>query len=245
MKKIYIDIGNSFIKVCERKEFSWHTLFHMRSQSAGTIAEELNGIDTLNEIVIASVRNDVFENLESNLSDVSISRITTDRIPSFFLDYNTPQTLGIDRFLVCLAACSISSNDVIVIDTGSACTIDLMTSDLVYHGGVIMPGVDLYRESMKVMLPELPATDKELPANWPGKSTDECIRWGVYGAFLLALRSFVEKFTKELDACDLYVTGGGAGYIMDHLGEELNLKQRPDLIFEGMQEFEKRMPEKK
>ena len=239
MEKIYIDIGNSFIKSSERREYSWHTHLHVRNQSSISVAEELNRMEGLKEVVAASVRNDVLEVISANLNkDIELKRLVTDQIPTFYLDYDSPKTLGIDRFLTCLAACTISSYDVVVIDTGSACTIDLMTSDFVYRGGVIMPGVGLFEETMKQFLPELPSTDRHLPDNWPGKTTDECIRWGIYGSFLHSILSFVDRFTEKLDQYHVYVTGGGAGYIMEHLGDELDLIHRPDLIFEGMQEFE-------
>lgn len=241
MDKIYVDIGNSFIKVSERREFSWHTIIHVRNQSSEAAADEINEMAGLKEAVIASVRKDVFEVFTANLRrDLAITQLTTEQIPHFYLDYDTPKTMGIDRFLTCLAACTISSNDVIVIDTGSACTIDLMTNDFIFRGGVILPGVGLFQQAMKTMLPELPVTERDLPDNWPGRSTDECIRWGVYGAFILSVKSFTEKFAEKLDLHDIYITGGGAGYILHYLGDELNLKHRPDLIFEGMQEFEKR-----
>lgn len=239
MEKIYVDIGNSFIKVSERREYSWHTHLHMRNQSSLAVAEEMNKMESLREVTVASVRNDVLEVIEANLDEeIHLNRLVTDQIPSFYLDYDSPETLGIDRFLTCLAACTISSYDVIVIDTGSACTIDLMTSDFVYRGGVIMPGVGLFEETMKQMLPELPSTNRHLPENWPGRTTDECIRWGIYGSFLHAIRSFVDQIEQKLDSCHVYVTGGGAGFIMEHLKDELDLIHRPDLIFEGMQEFE-------
>ncbi|WP_146198543.1 type III pantothenate kinase [Rhodohalobacter mucosus] len=239
MDKLYIDIGNSFIKVSERKEYSWHTHLHMRNQSALAAAEELNRIDGLKDVVVASVRQDVLDVLEANLDrKISLTKLHTGQIPSFYLDYDSPGTLGIDRFLTCLAACTISTGNVIVIDTGSACTIDMMTGDFVYRGGVIMPGVGLFEETMKALLPELPSTDRHLPDHWPGRTTDECIRWGVYGSFLHSIRSFVDKFAQRADGNHVYITGGGAAYVLEHLGGELDLIHRADLIFEGMQEFE-------
>ena len=239
MDKLYIDIGNSYVKAAERRDFSWHTHLHVRNQTIQAIADELNRMDGLKEVVVASVRQDVLEVMAAGLKgDIRVTNLSTAQIPSFYLDYDSPKTLGIDRFLTCLAACTISSGDVIVIDTGSACTIDLMSGDFVYRGGVIMPGAGLFEEAMKVLLPELPSTDRHLPDNWPGRTTDECIRWGVYGSFLNSIRSFVEKMAQKTDQYHVYITGGGAGYVLENLGEELNLIHRPALIFEGMEEFE-------
>jgi type III pantothenate kinase len=96
--------------------------------------------------------------------------------------------------LVCLAAWKeTGGEDVIVIDAGSACTVDLMTKKGVFKGGIIMPGIQIIKHSMRTRLPELPEVPDSIPNEWPGKSTAECIAWGVNGGFLLAIRGFIER----------------------------------------------------
>ena len=56
------------------------------------------------------------------------------------LFYN-PVTLGVDRWLACLAAHRTYQQDVLVIDAGTAITIDIVTSNGIHLGGYIIPGM--------------------------------------------------------------------------------------------------------
>jgi type III pantothenate kinase len=238
MSSIYLDIGNSFIKAAQKRDQTWEMIHKeeigMAENFFKTIAEQGN-VET---IVTSSVRRDVLDMLNSLLSGVEIKTITTDKIPSEYLDYKTPQTLGIDRFLVCLGAFVQNEGNVIVIDAGSACTIDLMTKDNVFRGGVIMPGLEIFHRSMRKNLPELPGIEREMTGKWPGKSTEECVGWGVNGSYLMAIGSFLNKFKSEYTPAEIFVTGGDATYISSYLNEEIPMKVRDFLLFEGMTAFE-------
>lgn len=243
MSKIYIDIGNSYIKAAKKNELSWQVLHNVRNESWELVTEELSKESSVDEIMISSVRKDVTRKLVDHLPGVEFRFFTSDQIPNYHLDYKTPKTLGIDRFLVCLAASRITSKNVVVIDTGTACTVDLMTSDKIYRGGLIMPGLEAFHTGMQARLPELPEVARMLPSDWPGKSTEECLQWGVNGAYLMAIRMFVDKYALEMYPIDVVITGGGAEYLKEMLGEVIRMRHRPNLIFEGMESFEKLLKE--
>ncbi len=161
------------------------------------------------------------------------------------LDYKTPQTLGLDRFLVCLAAWKESDKEnVIVIDAGSACTVDLMSDEGIFKGGIIMPGLQILKDSMKDRLPELPEAPDSIPEEWPGKSTVECIEWGVNGGFLLAIKGFIERYKTCVSDPKIYVTGGNGRQIVNWMRDEQTLIYRKDLIWHGLEEFKKIIAEK-
>ncbi len=237
MGKVYIDIGNSFIKAAKKNELSWNVIHNVRNESWELVTESLAAQLDAEEIITSSVRKDILEKLEENLPGKVFHHYTPDQIPAYHLDYDTPKTLGIDRFLGCLAASRITSNNVVVIDTGTACTIDLMTSDKIYRGGLIMPGLQAFHTGMKAELPELPEVGRMLPLGWPGKSTRECIEWGVNGAYVMAVRMFIDKYSLEMYPVDVVITGGGAQYLIDALADIVQMKHRPNLIFDGMEQF--------
>ncbi len=238
MRKIYLDIGNSFIKSAEKRDQTWQMTHKEEVGVAENLFKSFAEQGDIETIISSSVRRDVLDMLNSILSGVEIKTITTDMIPSEHLDYQTPQTLGIDRFLVCLGAFVQKGGNVIVIDAGSACTIDLMTKDKVFRGGVIMPGLEIFHRSMRRNLPELPDIDREMMGNWPGKSTEECVGWGVNGSYLMAIGSFLNKFKAEYTPAEVFVTGGDAAYISSYLNEEIPMIVRDFLLFEGMTAFE-------
>lgn len=239
MKELYLDIGNSFLKMATRKKTDWQIVF----DGEHTRLEELCGViesaGDFKKVLVTSVRKDISQRLVQILPGVKIREYKTEDIPSKMLDYKTPNTLGLDRFLVCLGAAHESpKKNVVVIDAGSACTIDLMKRDNVYCGGVIMPGLKIIRNAMENRLPELPTAPDSIPITWPGKSTKECIEWGVNGGFVVAIQGFIEKYQSSVGNIDIYVTGGDARQLIQWLGEEKEYIHRKNLIWEGMEQFE-------
>jgi type III pantothenate kinase len=154
------------------------------------------------------------------------------------LDYKTPNTLGLDRFLVCLAAWKESGEDnTIVVDAGSACTVDMMTKRGVYRGGVIMPGLPIIRHAMREKLPELPEVAESIPDEWPGKSTTECIEWGVNGGLMMAIHGFIDKYRNMVEEPSVYITGGNARKLLEWMGEKESMNYRKNLIWDGLEEL--------
>lgn len=235
MKTFYLDIGNSFLKLAEKNESGWNIV--CQSESAATLLDCIPGGGENISVITTSVRSRIKDELEKKLPDGSIVTISTDQVPGELLDYDTPATLGMDRYLACLGALSEAGRAVVAVDAGTACTVDLMTADKIYRGGVIMPGLKVYHRSMAVILPELPETDHAVPRQWPGKSTKESIQWGVNGAFSMSVERFIKKHTETVGEADVFVTGGDAGSLKNYLEEKMTIHYRPHLVFEGMSEF--------
>ena len=95
------------------------------------------------------------------------------------VDVDEPLTVGADRLINTLAASRIYRADAIVVDLGTATTFDCITSDGVFFGGVIAPGVQTALETLVRRTSKLPATELVVPANVIGRRTEDCIRAGV------------------------------------------------------------------
>lgn len=239
MNPLYLDIGNSFLKLAARNGPGWQILFDGKLDRVDELIRFLVSKGNSEKIILSSVRRDISEKLRSKLSERDIQAYGTSDIPLNMLDYKTPDTLGLDRFLVCLAAWKESGKEnVIVIDAGSACTVDLMTDQGVFKGGIIMPGLQIIKETMKNRLPELPDSPDSIPQEWPGKSTVECIQWGVNGGFLFAIQGFIDQYRKIIDEPEIYVTGGNGGMVVKWMGEDESINYRKHLIWNGLEQFE-------
>jgi len=239
MGTLFLDIGNSYIKAAEKHGPDWSVRYRGK---LGAVSEFLEWFEMRNDqkIVISSVISQAANEIIQRYPRRNLKIIDIAAIPAHLLDYNTPDTLGVDRFLVCNGAVQLSDNHVVVIDSGSACTIDLMTADGVYRGGVIMPGMAFIREMMSEKLPTLPDAGYNLPELWPGKSTAESIQWGTAGMFKEAIGGFISKYRRTVGRFDLFVTGGGGDVISGLLGNEMEYMNHPCLLFEGMEAFDKR-----
>ena len=98
------------------------------------------------------------------------------------VSYGTRETLGIDR-LVCAAAAfrlhRKAGRPLIVVDMGTATTIDYVTAEGVFIGGMIAPGIQSAYEGLIAAAPQLPRIEGLYPGRLIGDSTEECVRSGV------------------------------------------------------------------
>jgi len=238
MSILYLDIGNSHIKLAQKKGIEWEIIYKASNGSSKNISEVIKEFPNTELIVISSVRRDILNKLLEDLHFVDVKVLTTTLIDRVNLDYKSPETLGMDRFLTCYGAISATDNDVICIDAGTACTVDWITNEGIYRGGIIMPGLKLFYKAIDNEFPELPSVEYHLPHNWPGKTTAESVQWGTGGAFIMAIDGFIRKYLEHIDTeADLFVTGGDSLYLMENLQSSLNVHHRPYLLFDGMEKF--------
>ena len=229
---IYVDIGNSSIKIGFLSDEKWVVHSHQSSQDA---ARQINNhMYPVKHIFLSSVRETVKQALENEIEIRNLKEVRTSDISPVNLDYETPETLGIDRYLACLGAFSASKKGVVVIDAGSACTIDYMNEQGVFQGGVIMPGFRSIMSVFKETAPELPEIKIGIPEHFPGKSTKESLQWGQVGFFVDGVISILEAYDEKYDDYDLFLTGGDAGILFELLGHvgEVN----PHLVLMGLKE---------
>lgn len=234
--RLYLDIGNSTIKAAYREELQWKRPEAAVLSSATDLVAWINRHEKdFGTIVIASVVKESTDVFVDRLQSEAVRLLSIEDIPKDLLDYKTPQTLGIDRFLTCYGAVAQSSKPVVVVDAGTACTIDYMSGDFVYRGGVIMPGIGILEKALRTSAPSLPAVLRTVPKDWPGKSTKESLRWGLYGSYRDSIQSMLDRYEAKFDEFDLIVTGGASEWVSEVL--ERPSKIRPMLIFEGMHLF--------
>jgi type III pantothenate kinase len=241
---LYLDIGNSTIKGAYKMGTQWAVLTDERLFSALELVKWIQQHpDSFERVVLASVREDVSEAIKKELSQQEILEVTVSDIPRDLLNYDTPKTLGIDRFLSCYGATNQTNKSVVVVDAGTATTIDFMDQDDVYHGGVITPGLWGFSEILKNKAPALPFVEFEFPKQWPGKNTVDSLKWGQAGFYKMGILGFLDKYEREFGDYELYITGGDAHVIERMIGRES--KVRPFLVFEGLERLVKQVSKKK
>lgn len=239
---IFIEVGNSSAKAFSVLKSSYSELFKAETGRNDDLRLQMNRIPDDEVVVLSSVRKDVSDVILESSDRLTIKRITHENLGAVRLDYKTPGTLGIDRVLACLGAVLHSGrNDVIVIDSGTACTIDYMTGELVFKGGVIMPGLPVQRQAMREILPELPGVEPALPDAFPGRSTKESIQWGVYGGFFQNIGLFIEKYRQQYSSASIYSAGGDGQLLSNVLKKHygLSVTFRKELVLDGMRAWTK------
>lgn len=143
--------------------------------------------------------------------------------------YQEPARMGVDRWLVMLAAYSKARGRCCVVDCGSAITVDYIEADGRHQGGYIIPGLRLMQRGLLANTAEIIVDqDPEAFTIEPGQHTSAAVVHGINYAF----QALAEKIVAELGETDrLYVTGGD-GALFQHLcgrGEFV-----PELVLDGL-----------
>jgi type III pantothenate kinase len=151
------------------------------------------------------------------------------------LAVDEPMTVGADRIINTLAASRIYRADCIVVDLGTATTYDCITSDGVFLGGVIQPGVRTSAETLFRRTSKLPATELVAPAKAIGTRTEECIRAGVVFGAADSLDGIVRRIKRDWprpQVPKVIATGGLAAVIRPYC-TEIELVE-PELTLHGL-----------
>ena len=141
---------------------------------------------------------------------------SADQIP-LNIDVENPTRVGIDRLLTALAASRTfcPGQTTVVVDSGTATTINLVDADGIFRGGVILPGMRLSARALHDYTARLPLLDMDLldetdKPELPGRNTEDAIRGGLFWGQVGAVREIRRRMTDNAGqepAC--LVTGGG------------------------------------
>jgi type III pantothenate kinase len=179
---------------------------------------------------MASVYRDASQRLagwvRTNWASDTIREISSANLPlEVALDH--PERVGIDRLLGAVAANHIrqAGRAAIVVDLGSAITVDLVNPAGVFAGGVIMPGVGMSARALHqqtALLPHDPMHRLQAPPDVLGTSTTDAIRSGLFWGAVGAIREVIARLSADLDAePQVFLTGGAAPAVADLLGSEV------------------------
>jgi len=160
------------------------------------------------------------------------------RLP-FRLDYETPDTLGMDRLAAAAGGWtrygrrSEPARSVIVVDAGTAVTGEVVHRDGVYRGGVIAAGPALVRQALRSGTAQLPDASLDLPADPVGRSTQSALQSGIMWGLIDLVRGMTDRLAETLpDAPIVVLTGGWSALLADHLNSVDDVN--PHLVLEGV-----------
>ncbi len=146
-----------------------------------------------------------------------------------------PQEVGIDRLLNGVAAKQLRGpgRPAIVIDCGSAVTVDMISAHGEFLGGAILPGLRLCVQALHNYTEKLPLVDIAQRTKMPGKNTEQAIQagllYGLAGAVSRLVDEAKKRFRKEPE---VFLTGGDAVFLKRNLPLHVCLK--PYLTLQGL-----------
>lgn len=231
---ILVEIGNTSVKAIRIQNGERYPLFKIGINEVNLLYDELSALKEKEFILLSSVRKDLISVFREFDEKFEINSITYDQLGKIRLDYETPATLGIDRVLACAGAVHHATTDVVVVDAGTACTVDMMTSDYCFKGGLIMPGLPMLRHSMRSLTPELPEVEQAYSKQFPGRSTKESLKIGLNGGFVHSIANFIDEYRSRLDVVEVFITGGDGEFVQKGLPVNIKTRYFDNLVFNGM-----------
>ena len=149
--------------------------------------------------------------------------------------YRNPLEVGADRIAGAIAGTQrYPGEDLLIIDLGTATTVEVIRGGREYLGGVIMPGLKLSMQALDQGTSRLSSVEILRPSDYLGQTTATSIQSGLYHGHLGALREISEGMTREVfsgTAPRAIATGGFA-----HLFRDTGLFSEiiPDLVLRGL-----------
>lgn len=146
---------------------------------------------------------------------------------------DVPSQVGSDRIVIAVAALAEYEAPLILMDLGTATTIEVVEPDNKYIGGIIFPGVRISLDALTSRTAQLPGISLDQPRHVIGKNTVDCMRSGMMYGTAAMLDGLVERIEAELGhSATIIATGGMAQFIAPLCKREIILDK--DLLLKGL-----------
>ena len=189
--------------------------------------------------VIASVNDKIAQTIAEELqrrTSVAVVRLGRDLEIPIERALWPDATPGQDRLLNALGAFDALNQACVIVDAGTALTVDFVDGEGVFQGGAIAPGAGLMLRALHAhtaALPDVPLARPDLAQAF-GKNTAESIRAGVFFMLRGGVRALVERYAEAYEAYPpVIATGGDAALLFED--DELIDRVVPDLTLRGVE----------
>ena len=234
---LLMDAGNSYVKLAYHDGASWRDQQRIALPDFAVFTERLGRATKPDAIIIANVAADRFRLPMRTLLSIwgCPARWVTAEPDGYGIHngYALAEQLGADRWAALIAARQLTPRSAVVASVGTAVTIDLLTEQGVFAGGLILPGLDMMRESLAEKTAGVGAAVGTYALR-PTNTAD-----AVFSGTLLAVAGAIDKALSTLpeqnSATELILTGGGAETIAPLLSTRPRVI--PNLVLEGLLEI--------
>lgn len=153
--------------------------------------------------------------------------------------YRNPAEVGSDRVASAIGAAQLHPRrDLLVVDCGTATTLEAVTATGDYLGGAILPGVGMSVEALASRTAKLPRVEITRPESALGRTSTESIQSGLYHGHVGAIRNLLAALTVEAFSGQRPHVIGTGGFARMFEGESLFDEIVPELVLFGLKHAE-------
>ncbi len=208
---LIVDIGNTFIKVALFNEGEFVRDFTSERLHASTLKEFLGDVEP-ERAIICSTRRDMDE-MAAIVDEVCSDILLFDwKSPLPIKNgYKTPETLGGDRVAAAVGATVLYPHRAsLIVDFGTAVTIDYVDAEGVYRGGVISLGMGSRFRALHDYTARLPICSASDGQGLQGVTTREAIELGVMNSLTFEIEGYISRMRAKNEDLLIIFTGGDA-----------------------------------
>jgi len=214
---IYLDIGNSNAKWKFKGDYF----------EIPTSEFTLDTLPKSTKIWISSVSSSFLVNSSSNISIVNSQK----KYKSLINSYDEPNMLGSDRWLAMIASYDMNPDKgFILLDIGTAITVDVVDNSGLHLGGVIFPGLRKIRNTFD----HFPVSN-EINNNELSQSTSGAWSSGTLNLIVNGINQNVYDLKTSHPDANIYITGGGFKEVEQYLNFSYNYHK--NLVLDGLELF--------
>jgi type III pantothenate kinase len=248
-----IDIGNTNIVIgCIKDD---EILFKARIATDRTRTSDQYGVEIKNmleafgvsredieDCIIASVVPPVFNSVQTGVLKVIGKQpmvVGPGLKTGLNIHVDIPSQVGSDLIVAAVAALAEYPAPLVLIDLGTATTIEVIEPENVFIGGLIFPGVMVSLDSLSANAAQLPGISLDKPKKVIGKNTVDCMRSGMMYGTAAMLDGLIDRIAEELGhESTIIATGGLAQFVIPLCKHEIILEK--ELLLKGLNIIYKR-----
>lgn len=242
-----IDIGNTNIVIgCIRDD---EILFKARiatdrSRTSDQYGVEIKSMleafgvskDDISDCIISSVVPPVFNSVKTGVIKVIGKQpmvVGPGLKTGLNIHVDVPSQVGSDRIVIAVAALAEYTAPLILMDLGTATTIEVVEPDNLYMGGVIFPGVKTSLDALISRAAQLPGISLDKPKQVIGKNTVDCMRSGMMYGTAAMIDGIVDRMEEELGHSSTLIACGGMAQFITPLCRHTIILEK-DLLLKGL-----------
>lgn len=243
-----IDVGNTEMVFGIYRGDTLCTHWRLSSSIYRTTDETwilFNGWCLLQQIPVTEVQGVVISSVVPNLTSmlVEMSRkylqldplvISAEIDTGLVIRYESPKAVGADRICNTVGGIKRWGAPLIIVDFGTAITLDVVSAKNEYLGGIICLGLKAAAHQLHTVAAKLPRVELTFPKCVIGRDTETSIQSGLLWGAVTMIDGLIERIAKELDVATIraIATGGQAEFIAPHCHRIETIE--PFLTLEGM-----------
>ncbi|MBN6205799.1 type III pantothenate kinase [Ralstonia pickettii] len=195
-----------------KTEDEFGMLIHSLFDYKGIAFSDIEGV------VISSVVPPIMfslENMSRNYFKLEPFVVGKQEITDYIkISYPNPKEIGADRIVNAVSAIEEYGAPLIIIDFGTATTFCYVDENSMYHGGLIVPGINISMEALYSKASKLPKIELKAPETVIGSSTVEAMQAGAFYGFVSQVDGIIDRIKAEVGQNPKVIaTGGLAGLI--------------------------------